>query len=125
LFVLMTIYWTARQIPEFSHFTAREARKALSICWRKGVIKFPEALGVAFFWAVAGPFFLAMYLGRNEGSQGGDVNGWLLYTCAGLLAVLSAELLLSFLIESARPRIREYLAAELSGKQSGPQNTAR
>jgi hypothetical protein len=108
----MTIYWRARQIPELSHLSAREARKALANCWRKRIIRFPHTLGIVLFWVIAGQFFLALYIDARHGAKDAGVGEWLLYSSAAALACVSTEVLLSLLIETSRSKIRDYIRGE-------------
>jgi hypothetical protein len=109
----MKVYWSARQVPELSHLSRRQAWHALRNCWRSGIVKFPHALGLVLFWVLSGPFWLARWLDMHV-AQHGDIYSWLVYLCAGLLAYISCEVLFSFLIENARPKIREYMATQSS-----------
>ena len=69
-------------------------------------------LGMALFWAIAGPLFLAIYIDSQHLPKDGGAYGWLLYASAGLLAFVSTEVLVSFAIENARPGIRDHLARD-------------
>lgn len=109
----MKVYWSARQVPELSHLSRQQARNTLRRCWRTGIVKFPVGFGLVLFWVFSGPFWLAKWLDTYV-AQHGDLYSWLIYACAGLLAYVSCEILFSFVIENARPRIREYIATQPS-----------
>ena len=64
------------------------------------------------FWAIAGPFFLAMYIDSRHVAKDETACEWLLYASAGVLATVSAEVLFSFAVENSRPQIRDHLARE-------------